>query len=72
MGRKEGVREGEMWACLIQWPVLVTCPSAQYIGRKEEREGREDRNTGPLLTTTLSQEPEASATAGNFPHSQAM
>lgn len=36
----------------------------------EQWRGREDRNTGPLLTTTLSQEPEASATARNFPHRQ--
>ena len=37
----------------------------------EQWRGRGDRNTAPLLTTR-SQEPEASAAAGNFPHRQAM
>ncbi len=72
-------REGEMWACLIQCPVVVTCPSAQSIGRKRGREGwsngEEERieiQPPPLSLTTLSQEPEASATAGNFLHRQTM
>lgn len=35
-----------MWACLIQCPVVVTCPSAQSIGRKRDREGREGWSSG--------------------------
>lgn len=74
-GRKKGGREGEMWACLIQCPVVVTCPSAPSIGRKRGREGwrgRERIEIQPPPLTTQSQEPEASATSGNFLHRQAM
>lgn len=74
-----GRSEGEMWACLIQRTVVVTCPSAQSIGRtrkEEDREygGREDRNTATpsAITPTPSREPEASVMAGNLLHRQAM
>lgn len=33
-----GRSEGEMWACLIQRTVVVTCPSAQSIGRTRKKE----------------------------------
>lgn len=75
-----GRSEGEMWACLIQRTVVVTCPSAQSIGRtrkkEEDREygGSEDRNTATPSTIipTPSREPEASVMAGNLLHRQAM
>lgn len=69
-----------MWACLIQRTVVVTCPSAQFIGRtrkkEEDREygGSEDRNTATPSTIipTPSREPEASVMAGNLLRRQAM
>lgn len=75
-----GRSEGEMWACLIQRTVVVTCPSAQSIGRtrkkEEDREygGSEDRNTATPSTiiSTPSREPEASVMAGNLLRRQAM
>lgn len=75
-----GRSEGEMWACLIQRTVVVTCPSAQSIGRtrkkEEDREygGSEDRNTATPSTIipTPSREPEASVMAGNLLRRQAM
>lgn len=75
-----GRSEEEMWACLIQRTVVVTCPSAQSIGRtrkkEEDREygGSEDRNTATPSTiiSTPSREPEASVMAGNLLRRQAM
>lgn len=47
-----------MQACLIQWPELVTCPSAQCIEESGRRGG--GGSGGNMLTATL--ELEASAT----------
>lgn len=56
-GREVGRQgEGGGLACLIQCPVVVTCPSAQSIGRKSGREGERDVEEErieiqPFLTT---------------------